>query len=485
VSATAWSRLLAALFQPVDVAWLAALRVLFGLAMATSMVRFIVYGWIDDFFVTPRFFFKYWAFGWVEPLGPAGMHALFWVLGGLAIAIAAGFCFRAATWLFVAGFTYLQLVDVTTYLNHYYLASLLGLLLAISPAHRAWSVDAWLRRGPALTVIPAGWHFLFRFQVAVVYTFAGIAKAHGDWLVHAQPLGIWLGSKTGMPVIGLLFEQPWAAPLMSWAGFLFDTTIVGFLLMRRTRPFAYAVVIVFHSLTSALFPIGMFPVLMVLAALVFFPPGWPRWWVDRTRRLLQRAGAIRAATIAPATQAHEPAATIACGRWGRRAVVAGLVYCTIQVAVPLRFLAYGGDVRWHEQGMRFSWRVMVREKNGSTTFIVRNKDTGRIWHVSPRTYLTRLQEREMSSQPDLILQLAHRIRDDFEREGRGPVEVRVDAIASLNGRPGAALVDPSVDLAMVEDGLRPASWILPRPATTPIRLRPIARDPRRTSGGAL
>jgi vitamin K-dependent gamma-carboxylase len=473
----AWSRLLAALFRPVDVAWLAALRVLFGLAMATSMARFIAYGWIDDFFVTPRFFFKYWGFGWIEPLGPAGMHALFWVLGALALAIAAGFCFRAAAWLFVVGFTYLQLVDVTTYLNHYYLASLLGLLLACSPAHRAWSVDAWLRPGRAVSVIPAGWHWLFRFQVAVVYTFAGIAKAHGDWLVHAQPLGIWLGSKTGMPVLGLLFEQPWAAPLMSWAGFLFDTTIAGFLLARRTRPFAYAAVIVFHALTSALFPIGMFPALMVMSALVFFPPGWPRGWVDRARRLFARirGGAARAASIAPPQQDHEPAAALVIGRWGRRAVVAGLVYCAIQVAVPLRFLAYGGDVRWHEQGMRFSWRVMVREKNGSTTFIVRNKETGRIWHVSPRTYLTRLQEREMSGQPDLILQLSHRIRDDFEREGRGPVEVRADAIVSLNGRPSAALVDPAVDLAMVEDGLAPAAWILPRPTTAPIQLRPIPR----------
>ena len=40
----------------------------------------------------------------------------------------------------------------------------------------------------------------------------------------------------------------------------------------------------------------------------------------------------------------------------------------------------------------------------------------------------------MSGQPDLILQLAHHIRDDFERRGQGPVEVRVDALVSLNGR---------------------------------------------------
>src|SRR5690606_12439915 len=110
------------------------------------------------------------------------------------------------------------------------------------------------------------------------------------------------------------------------------------------------------------------------------------------------------------------------------------LYCTWQVLMPLRFLAYGGDVRWHEQGMRFSWRVMVREKNGSVTFHVRDPRTEREFTVAPRAYLTRLQEREMSGQPDLILQLAHRISDDFSKRLGGPVEVRAEALVSLNGR---------------------------------------------------
>jgi hypothetical protein len=141
--------------------------------------------------------------------------------------------------------------------------------------------------------------------------------------------------------------------------------------------------------------------------------------------------------------------------------------------VPLRFLAYGGNVRWHEQGMRFSWRVMIREKNGSVTYVVRSKTTGRVWHVSPARYLTDIQEREMSGQPDLILELAHHVRDDFERRGLGPVEVRVDALVSLNGRRLAPLIDPTVDLSTVKDGIGRASWILPAPEGPPPRLRPI------------
>jgi hypothetical protein len=145
----------------------------------------------------------------------------------------------------------------------------------------------------------------------------------------------------------------------------------------------------------------------------------------------------------------------------------------VQFLVPLRFALYGGNVRWHEQGMRFSWRVMVREKNGAVTFLVRSKVSGRIWQVSPERYLTRLQEREMSAQPDLILQLAQHIQRDFSTRGLGPVEVRVDAWASLNGRRMARLIDPEVDLTTVSDGLGRALWILPAPSEAPPPIRPI------------
>jgi vitamin K-dependent gamma-carboxylase len=443
-------KLPAFLARPVDVAFLAALRFLYGATMCISMVRFIAYGWIDDFFVRPKFHFKYWGFGWVEPLSASGMHALFWVLAALGFSIAVGFCFRVAITAFVLGFAYLQLLDVTNYLNHYYLAALLGLLLAFSPAHRAFSVDAWRSRQPALETVPAFWLWLFRFQIGVVYTFAGLAKANADWLVHAQPLRIWLASRTGLPVIGHLFSLPYAPLAMSWAGFLFDTIVLWFLLIPRVRLLAFGVVIVFHVLTRLLFPIGMFPVIMVTSALVFFPPDWPR-------RLLRRAAVAR-------VEVAQPMSRLGLGL--------AAVYCILQIALPLRFLVYGDNVRWHEQGMRFSWRVMVREKNGSITFVVRDKTDGRTWHVNPHTILTALQEREMSGQPDLILQLAHYIKEDFARRGHD-VEVHVDAVASLNGRRLAPMIDPNVDLAKVDDGIGQAWWIMPSPTEPPPHIRPI------------
>jgi len=259
---------------------------------------------------------------------------------------------------------------------------------------------------------------------------------------------------------------------MSWCGFLFDTTIVIWLLWRKTRPWAFALVVLFHTLTGLLLPIGMFPLIMITAAMVFFEPSWPR------RLLVLRASprhlpgkwlhAARASD-SPPLGSTSPSLRVS----GRIALVLGLGYCCLQLALPLRSLAYGGNVLWHEQGMRFSWRVMVRAKGGNTNFIVRDKASGHEWHVSPRAYLTGLQEAEMSSQPDLILQLAHHIRRDFEARGRGPVEVRVDSRVALNGRRSAQLIDPTRDLTTVHDGLAARDWVLPDPRSEPTPTRPV------------
>jgi len=435
----------------VDASWLVALRVLYGLILSISLGRFIAYGWIERFFVEPSFHFKYWGFSWVGVLPAPLLYALFWALAGLGLLVAGGVCFRLSAWLLWLGFTYIQLLDVATYLNHYYLASLLGLLLALSPAAGRRSVAA-------------GWLYLLRFQVAVVYVYAGLAKLHADWLLDGQPLGIWLSSRADFPVLGALFRAAAAPLVLSWAGFLFDSTIVLWLSWRRTRPYAYVLLLVFHTLTSLLFPIGMFPVIMSAAALVFFAPDWPRRLWDRLAR-----GKARPEGVAAALPEGQAAPTRT--PWARLVAALALGYCALQALLPLRFALYGDNVRWHEQGMRFSWRVMVREKNGSVTFRVTSLPSQRVFEVSPRRYLTPLQEREMAGQPDLIVQLAQHIRQDFEERGLGPVQVRADAWVSLNGRRAQRLIDPDVDLARVGGGLAPARWILQAPAGPAPELR--------------
>jgi vitamin K-dependent gamma-carboxylase len=433
------------------------------------LLRYVAYQRIDALFIVPRFHFKYWGFGWLEPLPGPALHALFALLLLACLCVILGFYFVVACGVLAVGFAYLQLIDVATYLNHYYLLGLLLGLLAVSPAGGCASLDVRRRGGlPARPKIAAGWLYLFRFQIGVVYVFAGLAKLQGDWLVHAQPLRTWLASRSELPILGVLCEQPWAAQAMSWAGFLFDSTIPVWLSLRALRPWAYALVLVFHALTYLLFPsIGMFPAIMSVAALVFFAPDWPRVLLRRLRVLGSRSRLP--AKGRPADAALGVARTVGSSRrrMGAFGLWAGALYCALQLLVPLRSLAYGGNVLWHEQGMRFSWRVMVRKKGSSTTFNVRTLRTGQRWQVAPSAYLTPLQEREMGEQPDLILQFAHFLRDEFARRGLGPVEVRADALVSLNGRAMRRIVDPTIDLAAREDGWVKADWILPEPSEEP------------------
>lgn len=473
-------RWLESLDRPVDASWLVALRMLFGLAMSVSMARFIAYGWVERFFVEPQYHFKYWGLGWVEPLSASGMHNLFWALLGCGLLIALGLLYRVAAILFSLGLAYVQIIDVSTYLNHYYLAALLALLLAASPAGRSFSLDRFLfARQTEKATVPAIWLYLFRFQVAVVYVFAGLAKLNSDWLLHAQPLRIWLSAKTDLPLLGWLFTLDGVPLVMSWVGFLFDTTIVGWLSWRKSRPYAYGVVLLFHALTRVLFPIGMFPVIMTMAALVFFEPSWPRTLARRLEGLVPKFGFSRHVASAARVEARSlvgpgllEQGTSKQAR-SRTFLVGVLVYCTVQVALPMRGLLYGGNVLWHEQGMRFSWRVMLRAKGGSASFIVRDAVDGRVARVAPRRYLTDLQEVEMVSQPDLILQTAQLIAEDYEERGWNDVSVFVDSRVTLNGRRSAHLVDPEVDLTALQDGLGKQHWITPSPQEPPRHTRPV------------
>ena len=238
-------------------------------------------------------------------------------------------------------------------------------------------MDAWRQSRTLWDTAPAGALWLLRGQLAAVYVFAGIAKLNADWLLEAQPLRIWLQDHTGLPLIGPMLGEAWMAYAFSWTGAFFDLTIVGWLMWKRTRAVAYAVLVVFHLLTYLLFPeIGVFPWLMMGSALLFFPPDWPRHLVSKVRR--QRIFTI----------SKLPTNPMETGRHNRIAAliaVAVALFVAVQVLLPLRHYAYPGNVRWNEEGYRFAWRVLLTEKVGMVEYRVYDPATGNRWRFGPRT----------------------------------------------------------------------------------------------------
>jgi len=67
----------------------------------------------------------------------------------------------------------------------------------------------------------------------------------------------------------------------------------------------------------------------------------------------------------------------------------------------------------------------------------------------------------MSTQPDMILQYAHILRDHFKANGFRSPEVYVDSWVALNGRLGKPLIDSVTDLSKEKESLNHKPWILP------------------------
>ena len=299
--------------------------------------------------------------------------------------------------------------------------------------------------------MPGGVVWALRAQVGIVYVFAGLAKLNADWLGSALPLRLWLADRSDIWLIGPLLDEPWVAFAASWAAALFDCTIVFWLLWHRSRPWAYAALVVFHVATWMLFAIGVFPWVMIAAALIFFPPTWPR-------RLLTR---LRATRLLPKGSPPKcPATPATCPRIGRVALAALAVLAVVQLALPLRHWAYPGDVRWTEEGYWGAWRVMLTDKAAHVEFRVSDPASGRQWQVGPEMVLTDWQAERAGGNPDLIAATAGLIADHYRNLGMERVQVYADAWVSMNGQPAQRIIDPAVDLAAQPRTLAPAPWIV-------------------------
>ena len=146
--------------KPVEAAPLAVFRVFFGIMMLLSIIRFWSFGWIKKLYIEPKFFFSYYGFEWVKPLG-SYTYLLFVICALAAVFVALGYKYKLAIITFFLSFTYIELMDKTTYLNHYYFISLLSFLMIFLPANAYYSIDAHRNPNKAFQYVPAwSWSML-------------------------------------------------------------------------------------------------------------------------------------------------------------------------------------------------------------------------------------------------------------------------------------------------------------------------------------
>ena len=438
-----------------DSAPLAVFRIFFGILMFISIVRFWLNGWIKTLYIDPKFHFNYYGFSWITDFEEY-TYILFFICGLSSLLISLGYKYRISIIIFFLSFTYIELIDKTTYLNHYYFVSSISFLMCFLPLNCYYSLDSYFSNKSYKKV--RKWTIdSMKLMLCIVYFYAGIAKVNSEWLLKAMPLSIWLPSKYDLPIIGQnIMQEQWVHYFMSWGGMFYDLLIPFLLIYKRTRLFAFVLVVLFHAFTKILFPIGMFPYIMIVASLIFFDPKTHQNILNKITILINYITVLflfklRKRVILINTPIKRNKLNLN--------IVA--IFFALQVLLPLRYSLYPGELFWNEEGYRFSWRVMLIEKRGYSNFKILDSISKKYFYVQNDDFLTSYQEKQMSFQPDFILEYAHYLGDHFKSQGHENLQVFVDSHVALNGRSSTRFINPEVDLYSQKESFQHKTWVIP------------------------
>ncbi|MGY8793481.1 MAG: HTTM domain-containing protein, partial [Gammaproteobacteria bacterium] len=379
-------------------------------------------------------------------------YVLFFICGLSALFVALGLKYTWAIITFFLSFTYIELMDKTTYLNHYYFVSVLSFLLIFLPAGNYFSWDTFRNSRLSFPQIPQ-WNIdVIKLLLCIVYLYAGLAKLNPEWLLQGMPLKIWLPTKDDLPMIGFLFRYDWMIYLFAWGGALYDLLVPFLLLNRKTRGLGFMMVVFFHLLTAILFPIGMFPYLMIFSALIFFNHQFHQKIID----ILHQVFRIKYHKIYQIQNSLFQDSLI-----NKLKIGFLVLFFLIQIGLPFRHMLYPGNLFWTEEGYRWSWRVMLMEKAGNAQFKIVDNASGSWFYVNNEDFLTSFQEKQMATQPDFILQYAQFLNAHFSQQGMTNLSIFVDCFVALNGRISTRYIDPKFDLTEGYESFAHKSWILP------------------------
>ncbi|NCG11752.1 MAG: HTTM domain-containing protein [Planctomycetia bacterium] len=443
------------LFKPIDIAWLAAFRIITGGLLCYEMVRYLANGWLKSYYIETPMHFKFYGFSWVEQLPQDWMmYCVFLLLIMSSICVTLGYRYRISSVIQFLGFTYLFLLDAAGYRNHWYLLCLLCLFLVFLPAHRAFSLDCGRIKDLQRNWCQQWQLWLIRSQLVIVYFFAGIAKFDHGWLSGESIRAIFTSEGHSPETLNFLFRDD-VTQFFVWSGLLFDLTIPFFLLWKRTRFVAFVGAATFH-LTNGMFlvSVGIFPWFMLMAGALFFDPDWPRV-------LLRKMGFASGASVPiPESPSGLDDPQIP------RPVILGLltIYLAFQILLPLRHHLYDSYASWSHEGHRWAWRMkLVNKRVEKVQIFSFDPNTGTRITLDPnyKKALVLWQQSRVAQQPDLFIQFAKDLSYKLEAQTGKHYPIHANVEISINGNPVASLYDPSVDLSQVQWSLAPKSWLTP------------------------
>ena len=432
------------LFKQIDNTGLSLFRVVFGLLITLEAFGAIATGWVRRVFVDPDFTFNFIGFDFLQVLIGEGMYLYFVLMGILGIFVMLGYKYRIAMFSYAILWTTVYLMQKTSYNNHYYLMVLLCWIMAFLPVNKRYSLDVKFNSSFKSIAVSQWVKWVLVLQVGIVFTYGSIAKWYPDW-IHGTAPGVLLQSKSHYYLIGDLLQQKWAHYTLAYFGIIFDLIVIPMLLYKKTRLLGFYLSLFFHLFNSIVFQVGIFPYMSIAFALFFFTSE-----TIQKRFKLKKEIYIKNEWVYPKHNKNIPIGIF-------------FLYFVIQLGLPLRHWAIKDDVLWTEEGHRMSWRMMLRSKKGVLKVYTLNQETGEKNRYDYKKILSSKQKRAVATKPDLMWQLAQKIKDQEKKAGND-VKVFFNSKVSVNGGPYFQFTNDTIDIASLDwNPIKHSNWLFSSP----------------------
>ncbi len=428
-------------FQKIDNSSLVVFRIFFGIIFFAEAVGALALKWVDRNFVDTATNFTFIGFEWLLYLHNEIMYVVFGLMALASIGVMLGYKYRFSIIALTILWSLVYFGQKTSYNNHYYLMWLIGLIMCFLPANAYASIDA--KQNPSIkkNYMPQWVRLVFIIQISCVYFYATIAKFYPDWLDGTVTRNMFMGMSNMPDFIRNLFQKTEFQLFIAYMGIAFDGLIVPALLWKRTRWFAIIASLIFHIFNSITLQIGVFPYFALSFCVFFFPP-------DQIRNFFFRK---KEKEVFNQETTDDALKIFRCFF---------IPYLIIQILLPIRHWFIKGDVLWTDEGHRLSWRMMLRSRSGEVTFKVIDKKTNERLTFN-NTELLNDKQRSRLNTPDVIWQMAHKIKDHFKNQGKEVEVYAMQSNVSINMRSGNRLIDPNVDLAAEEwSHFKHHDWVL-------------------------
>lgn len=429
------------LSEQIDGTVLGLFRLIFGVVMVYELAEFFKMRLIDKGLLAPKILFKYEGFEWVKPASSGVMNGLLFLMLVCAVLLATGVFMKWACRIFAVVYGYFFLCDKSLFNNHIYLFFLLLVLLSFTNADDFLSLKN--KTGRPRTV--ARWQvFMLQAQFLVVYFFGGLAKMNADWLFRQEPV------RTLTAAYRVAFfqnELSWF--MLTWGGFLIDLLAPLLLLWKPARRYAIWGYLLFHLTNTLIFDdIGIFPLVMALALVLFYETSELRW-LKGFVRAEEPAANLKGLKKTGGLPIAQPTAD-GVGQGVKWFLIGWFVF---QLLFPLRGYFLPNDVNFTGIGKNFSWRMKIDSRVPDVLdFNVENPANGQRGVVDIGKYVNTFQVQHLAGDVRSVAALARLLKADAAKQGFPSVAIRAEIRMTWNGRKGVTLVDSLVDLSRVEVG---------------------------------